>query len=71
MIGDTMQNKKIIKKLALNTNFIGDVLLSGIILSGTYESCPEIITLTAATLTSTSYLVKMKINEIRKNNKKS
>lgn len=66
-----MQNKKIIKKLALNTNLIGDVLLSGIILSGTYEPCPEIITLTATTITSTSYLVKMEINEIRKNNKKS
>lgn len=58
-----MQNKKIIKKLVLNTSLIGNVLLSGIILSGTYEPCPEIITLTAATVASTSYLVKIKIRE--------
>lgn len=58
-----MQNNKIIKKLVLNTSLIGSVLLSGIILSGTYEPCPEIITLTAVTVSSTSYLVKIKIRE--------
>ncbi len=66
-----MQNKKIIKKLVLNTTLMGDILLSGIILSGTYELCPEIITLTATTVASTSYFVKIKINEYGKNNKKS
>ncbi|MCI6899391.1 MAG: hypothetical protein UE699_04965 [Bacilli bacterium] len=58
-----MQNKKIIKKLVLNTSLIGNVILSGIIISGTYEPCPEIITLTAVTVASTSYLVKIKIRE--------
>ncbi len=58
-----MQNKKIIKKLVLNTTLIGNVLLSGIIISGTYEPCPEIITLTAVSVVSTSYLVKIKIRE--------
>ena len=62
-MGDTMQNKKIIKKLVLNTSLIGNVILSGIIISGTYEPCPEIITLTAVTVASTSYLVKIKIRE--------
>lgn len=58
-----MQNKKIIKKLVLNTSLIGNVILSGIIISGTYEPCPEIINLTAVTVASTSYLVKIKIRE--------
>ena len=58
-----MQNKKIIKKLVLNTSLKGNVILSGIIISGTYEPCPEIITLTAVTVASTSYLVKIKIRE--------
>lgn len=58
-----MQNKKIIKKLVLNTSLIGNIILSGIIISGTYEPCPEIITLTAVTVASTSYLVKIKIRE--------
>ena len=58
-----MQNKKIIKKLVLNTSLIGNVILSGIIISGTYEPCPEIITLTAVRVASTSYLVKIKIRE--------
>ena len=58
-----MQNKKIIKKLVLNTSLIGNVILSGIIISGTYEPFPEIITLTAVTVASTSYLVKIKIRE--------
>ena len=58
-----MQNKKIIKKLVLNTSLIGNVILSGIIISGTYEPCPEIITLTAVTVASTSYRVKIKIRE--------
>ena len=58
-----MQNKKIIKKLVLNTSLIGNVILSGIIISGTYKPCPEIITLTAVTVASTSYLVKIKIRE--------
>lgn len=58
-----MQNKKIIKKLVLNTSLIGNVILSGIIILGTYEPCPEIITLTAVTVASTSYLVKIKIRE--------
>ena len=58
-----MQNKKMIKKLVLNTTLIGNVILSGIIISGTYEPCPEIITLTAVTVASTSYLVKIKIRE--------
>ncbi len=58
-----MQNKKIIKKLVLNTTLIGNVILSGIIISGTYEPCPEIITLTAVSVASTSYLVKIKIRE--------
>lgn len=63
-----MQNKKIIKKLVLNTTLIGNVILSGIIISGTYEPCPEIITLTAATVASTSYLVKIKLRENSKKN---
>ena len=58
-----MQNKKIIKKLVLNTSLIGNVILSGIIISGTYEPCPEIITLTTVTVASTSYLVRIKIRE--------
>ena len=58
-----MQNKKIIKKLVLNTSLIGNVILSGIIISGTYEPCPEIITLTAVTVAATSNLVKIKRRE--------
>ena len=58
-----MQNKKIIKKLVLNTSLIGNVILSGIIISGTYEPCPAIITLTAVTVASTSYLVTIKLRE--------
>ena len=63
-----MQNKKIIKKLVLNTTLIGNVILSGIIISGTYEPCPEIITLTAVKVASTSYFVKIKLREHNKNN---
>ena len=63
-----MQNKKMIKKLVLNTTLIGNVILSGIILSGTYEPCPEIITLTAVTVASTSYFVTIKLRENNTNN---
>lgn len=63
-----MQKKKLIKKLVLNTAIISNVLLSGIIISGTYELNPEIISLSATTVASTSYFVKTKIRE---NNKKN
>lgn len=56
-----MSNNKLINKLVLNTNIIGDVLLTGIILCGNYKPTPEILLLTGTTLLANTYSIKKKV----------